>query len=408
MRIIFLNNYYYIRGGSERVFFGEMDMMKRHDHAVAGFARKHSLDLPSEYGRFFPPDIMTDKISLSWEAVRTIKEIIYSISAKDGLDKLIDEFKPDIAHVHNMYGRLTTSVLDLLSEKEIPTVMTLHDYKLVCPSYKLMFNNRICEDCKGAQYYKAVKNRCHKGSYLASVAIAMESYFNEWLKKYKKSIKYYISPSCFLKKKLIDFGWPENKIKFVKNFLDLSEFDPNYTHGKHFLYLGRLSEEKGIATLIQAFSKLQNRQAELLVVGDGPIRKELEYDARNNHRIRFAGYLSGRSLLEAIRNSLAVVVPSEWYENAPISILEAMAYGKPVIGATVGGIPEMIEDGVNGFLFESGNCSALRVVLDRLAGMDATEIENMGRAARKKAERENSTESHYQNLIEIYQEVLKR
>ncbi|NPU84515.1 MAG: glycosyltransferase family 4 protein [Syntrophaceae bacterium] len=407
MKIIFLNNYYYMRGGSERVFFGEMDMMKRHGHPVAGFARRHSLDMPSEYERFFPPDITTNKISLSWEAVKTIKEIFYSIRAKDRLKKLVDEFKPDIAHVHNMYGRLTTSILDLLSEKKIPAVMTLHDYKLVCPSYKFMFNGHICEDCKRARYYKAVKNRCHKESYWASAVIAMESYVNERLNKYRKSIKYLISPSHFLKHKLIDFGWSENQIEFVPNFLNLSDFNPNYTPGKYFLYLGRLSEEKGIRTLIKAFSKLQNRNAELLVVGDGPIRKELENQAENNQRVRFAGYLSGNSLLDATRNALAVVVPSEWYENAPISILEALACGKPVIGATIGGIPEMIEDGVNGFLFKSGNSNALAIALARLAEMDATEIENMGRAARKKAEREYGTESHYQSLMEIYRKALK-
>jgi glycosyltransferase involved in cell wall biosynthesis len=318
---------------------------------------------------------------------------------------LIDEFEPDIAHVHNMYGRLTPSVLDLLSEKAIPAVMTLHDYKLACPSYKLMYNNRICEDCKGARYYKAVKNRCHKESYWASAAIAIDSYVNERLKKYEKNIKCFISPSHFLKHKLIDFGWSENQIKYVPNFLNLSEFNPNFTPGKYFLYLGRLSEEKGIRTLIKAFSKLRNPHVGLLVVGDGPIRKELEDLARNDLRIRFAGYLSGNSLLEATRHSLAVVVPSEWYENAPISILEALACGKPVIGATIGGIPEMIEDAVNGLLFESGNGDALRIALKRLAEMDATEIENMGRAARKKAERENGTESHYQSLMEIYQKA---
>jgi len=407
MKILFLNNYYYIRGGSERVFFGEMDMMKRHGHSVAGFARKHSLDLPSEYGHFFPPDMKTDKISLSWEAVRTAKEIFYSVRAKDGLKKLISEFQPDLAHIHNMYGRLTSSVLDLLWDRKIPAVMTLHDYKLACPSYKLMFNSHICEDCRGALYYKAVKNRCHKESYWASAVIAIESYINEWSKKYRKKIKYFISPSHFLKNKLTDFGWSEDRIKFVPNFLNLSECKPNYTPGKYFLYLGRLSEEKGIRTLIKAFSELQYEHLELLVVGDGPIRDELEVLAENDQRIRFAGYLSGNTLLEAIRHSLAVVVPSEWYENAPISILEALACGKPVIGAAIGGIPEMIEDAVNGLLFESGNGNALRIALKRFAEMDATEIENMGRAARSQAERENGIESHYQSLMEIYQKAWK-
>ena len=407
MKVLFLNNYYYIRGGSERVFFGEMDMMKRHSHSVAGFARKHSLDIPSEYGHFFPPDITTEKISLSWEAVRTAKEIFYSFSAKDGLKKLICEFQPDIAHIHNMYGRLTSSVLDLLWDRKIPAVMTLHDYKLACPSYKLLFNNRICEDCKGALYYKAVKNRCHKESHWASAVIAIESYMNEWFKKYRKTIRYFISPSHFLRHKLIDFGWPENQIKTVPNFLNLSGFKPNYSPGKYFLYLGRLSEEKGIRTLIKAFSELKHRHLELLVVGDGPMRNKLEDLSKKDRRICFAGYLSGNTLLDVIRHSLAVVAPSEWYENAPLSVLEALACGKPVIGAAIGGIPEMIEDAVNGFLFESGNRDALWIAMERLAEMDRAEIENMGRAARNTVEREYGTESHYRSLMEIYQKAWK-
>ncbi|MGV8079851.1 MAG: glycosyltransferase family 4 protein [Syntrophales bacterium] len=407
MNILFLNNYHYIRGGAERVFFGEMDMMKRRGHAVAGFARRHSLDIPSEYDHFFPPDIRTDRIGLSWETVRTATEMFYSLRAKDGLRKLIEEFRPDIAHVHNMHGRLTASVLNLLAENAIPVVMTLHDYKLACPNYQFTARHRICEACKGGRYYKAVLNRCHKNSCLASAAIAVESYLNDRLIKHGNNIECFLSPSRFLKQKLIVFGWPENQIKFVPNFLNLPDFHPDYTPGGYFLYLGRLSNEKGIRTLIQAFSKMQNGNAKLLVVGDGPVRKELEDRADNNQRIHFAGYLEGDSLLEATRNSLAVVVPSEWYENAPISILEAFACGKPVIGAAIGGIPEMVEEGVNGFLFESGNCNSLRIALDRFAGMDAAEIETMGRAAREKAKREYGAESHYRNLMEIYENVRK-
>jgi len=241
MRILFLNNYYYIRGGSERIFFGEIDIMKKHGHATAGFSRQHPSNLPSEYAGFFPPDIVTEKISISWTAAKALKEIIYSGNARDNLDRLISEFKPDIAHIHNMYGRLTTSVLDLLTRRNIPAVMTLHDYKLSCPSYRFMYENRICEDCRGGRYYMAIRNRCHKDSYVASAAIALESYFNTWLHKYKKNIYRFVSPSRFLRDKFIQFGWPREQIRYIPNFLDLTQFEPNYTRGNYFLYIGRLS-----------------------------------------------------------------------------------------------------------------------------------------------------------------------
>ena len=408
VKIIYLNNYYYIRGGSERVFFGEMDIMKRYGHAVAGFSRKHPLDLPAQYDRFFPPNIVTERINLSWATVRTMKEIFYSRSARKGLEQLISSFKPDIAHIHNMYGRLTTSVLDLLAQKKIPIVMTLHDYKLACPSYLFMRNSRVCEDCKGGRFFMAVRNRCHKRSYAASTIVALESYMNEWLKKYRKNVHFFISPSLFLKDKLTEYGWPARQIKHVPNFLNITDFEPSYVSGSYFLYLGRLSEEKGIDNLIQAYIGLKQNRVGLTIVGEGPIRPDLERLAHGNPAIRFTGYLSGKMLQDITKNALSVIVPSVCYENAPISILEAMAYGKPTIGARIGGIPEMIKDGVNGFLFEAGHYDALKNVLERFTNIPTVGIEQMGKAARRKVESENSTESHYRNLMEIYQEVLMR
>jgi len=383
-----------------------MDLMQRKGHEVAGFARKHPSDIPSQYERFFPPDIVTDKISLSWDAVRTMKEIFYSRSARNGLEQVLSSFKPDIAHVHNMYGRLTTSVLDLLSEKKIPIVMTLHDYKLVCPTYLFMRNSRVCEDCKGDRFYMAVKNRCHKGSYAASAIVALESYMNAWLKKYRKYVAFFISPSLFLKDKLTECGWPADQIKHVPNFLPITELDPMYAPGTDFLYLGRLSEEKGIKTLVRAFMEMKQGHFGLKIVGDGPIRADLERLAKGNPLIRFTGYLSGKELQDASRYALAIVVPSLCYENAPLAILEAMAYGKPVLGARIGGIPEMIQDGLNGFLFESGNEAELKSTMERFIKLPKAHIEKMGRAGRNMAASQNSPESHYVALLGIYRNIL--
>lgn len=408
MRIIYLNNYYYIRGGSERIFFGEIDLMKKHGHEVAGYARKHLMNVPAKYETLFPPDIVTDKIGFSLETVRTVKEIFYSLSTRDGLEKLVSAFKPDIAHVHNIYGRLTTSVLDLLTQKKVPIVMTLHDYKLACPSYRFMHKGRVCEACIQDRFYMSVLKRCHKGSYAASGVIALESYINKWLEKYRKNIQLFIAPSCFMKDKILESRWPAQQIKHIPNFLNTSEFNPQYTPGRYFLYLGRLSEEKGIDTLVRAFLVLNQNKIGLTIVGEGPMRTDLERLSNGNPAIKITGYLSGDQLRNITRNALSIVVPSVYYENAPISLLEAMAYGKPVIGAAIGGIPEMIQDGENGYLFESGNCDALKIVLERFAKLPPDKIEAMGRAARKKVENINSEESHYHNLMKIYQEVLQR
>lgn len=408
MNILFLNNYHYLRGGSERVFFDEMQLLVQHGHKATAFARKHAEHISSECDNYFPADIKTDSIDLSWGALRTLKEIFYSGKAKGALDQLLKQFPPDIAHAHNIYGRLTTSVLDLLYEKGIPVLMTLHDYKLICPTYLLMCNGHICEDCKGGKFYMAVRNRCHKDSWLASAIYTLESYFNQWLGKYRRNIKLFIAPSLFMRDKFIEFGWPESQIEYIPNFIDLFEFPPQYERGDYFVCLGRLSSEKGLFTLVEAFKRVKFDNARLLLVGEGPIRRRLEKLANGDLRIRFTGYLSGNELRQTTRQSLAVIIPSECYENAPVSILESMALGKPVIASRIGGIPEMIVEGVNGYLFEPGSVDDLEEKIDLILSKPDSVIMEMGRSGRKKIERDHTSELHYERLMTVYRRALQR
>lgn len=407
MDLLYLNNYHYMRGGSERVYFGEMSMMESHGHAVHAFSREHPENFPNDTAPFFPAHIATEQVNLSWGGIKTLKEIIYSQTAKGALSRMLDTFHPDIAHAHNIYGRLTTSVLDLLHEADVPILLTLHDYKLICPNYKLMHHRKVCEDCKPSRYHMAVINRCHKGSYAASAAYAMESFFNQWLSKYKKNVRYFISPSSFLRDKLIEFGWPSERIALIPNFIDTSEFIPRFSPGNYFLYLGRLSHEKGIQTLLSAFLDLTKKGLKLIIVGEGPIRNDLELMAEGSDRVVFKGYLSGESLKEAIRGARAVVVPSEWYENAPLSVLEAMAYGKPVLGALIGGIPEMVQDGVTGALFRPGDAEHLREKLKLMQDCPESEITRMGMASRKRIEDEFTAERHYERLHSLYHKAIQ-
>jgi glycosyltransferase involved in cell wall biosynthesis len=338
--------------------------------------------------------------------VRSFMGFFYSLDAKKNLKEMLNEIQVDVAHVHNIYGRLTTSVLDCFRKAAIPIVMTLHDYKVICPSYKMMHHNRICEDCKGHKYYMAILNRCHKDSIIASTIYAVETYFNYIFKKYIKNVQYFISPSKFMKAKLIEFGFPETHIEYIPNFLSISDFEPNFIPGEYFLFLGRLSSEKGIGTLIKAFTSLRHHDMKLIIVGEGPMEDELKRIAGSDTRIKFSGYLSGAPLAEITKNALAVVVPSEWYENAPLSILEAMAYGKPVIGSAIGGIPEMIEDGHTGFLFEAGNVNELRKKLLTIFEMQKDDISRIGQSARWKVEKEYNAEVHYDRLMALYQRAV--
>lgn len=407
MKLLFLNNYYYLRGGSERVFFDEMTLLRLKEQEVTAFARAHENDIECETSAFFPAHIDTDRVNLSWAGANAFKEIVYSKTVKNALEDLLNGFSPDVAHAHNIYGRLTTSVFDLLHARNIPIVMTLHDYKLICPSYTMMNDDGVCEDCRHGRYYMAVKNKCHKSSVAASAAYAIESYFNAWCGKYRKNIRFFISPSLFLKKKLVEFGWDEKQIVYIPNFVALPEHDTESPPGDYLLYFGRLSKEKGVATLIRSFMNIKDRNARIKIAGDGPLRTQLESLAGKDSRISFEGYLSGKRLKRMIVESRAVVVPSEWYENAPLSVLEAMAFGKPVVGAAIGGIPEMVKEGVNGYLFESGHDEDLQLKLASILDHSDEKIARMGRASRDRVKREFSAENHYDRLMRVYSRTLE-
>ena len=407
MKTLYINNYNYVRGGAESVFLAEADLMERNGNIVQIFSRKHPNNLPSKYDPFFPKEMVTDSIKPTIASIRSLLQIFYSMDAKQHLAKMLHEIPVDVAHAHNIYGRLTTSVLDLLNKNNIPIVMTLHDYKIICPNYKLMHHGHICEDCKGNTYYMAPWNRCHKNSFFASSIYALETYFNHFFNKYRKNVRYFVSPSIFLKEKLIEFGWPKQQIEYIPNFIEPMKIVPNFSPGNYFLYLGRLSSEKGLLTLVESFMKLTSDKASLKIVGEGPLRHRLETTAKSSPQIQFTGYLSGKALKNAIRDALAIIIPSEWYENAPISILEAFSFGKPVIGSRIGGIPEMIDEGMNGYLFEPGNVDDLTAKLDLVLCTPVERITDLGHAARQKVEREYSSELHYDRLMDLYNRVLK-
>jgi glycosyltransferase involved in cell wall biosynthesis len=407
VKIAILNNYFYIRGGSERVFHDEMNMLKDHNHQVAAFCRSHNLDPQYEFSEFFPYLLETEKFGLSSESIKTATEIVYSWHARRKLSLFLDAWNADLGHLHNIYGRLSTSVIDELWKRKIPAVLSLHDYKLICPSYKLTKAGGVCEDCKGFKFYYAIKNKCHKNSSLASGLYALESYFNYFRKCYLNKISFLISPSDFLRNKFIEFGWNPEQIKTVPNFINSDLLRPNFDKGDYFLYIGRISREKGVATLLKSFSGLPS-DARLLIAGTGPLENELKKKNANHPGISFIGYLTGEKLSSAIRNARAVVVPSEWYENSPMSILEAMAYGKPVIGARIGGIPEMIHDNETGCLFRSGSVEELTEKLLYVNTLSNQKIQQMGYSARSFVQEKHSPRSHYDKLSFVYRSAIKK
>ncbi|MBJ6724267.1 glycosyltransferase family 4 protein [Geomesophilobacter sediminis] len=404
MRILFLNNFYYPRGGSERILFEEMRLLRAAGHEVAVFSRGHENNQHAEYARFFPPPLETERFGFSLTNLSTVGELVYSRTARRGLREVIRRFRPDVAHAHNIYGRLSLSVLDELKSAGIPVVMTLHDLKLLCPSYLMLRDGTVCERCRGKRFHRALLARCHKGSYPASAVYAFESWLNHALGKYR-FVSRFVAPSQFLRNKCIEYGWDEGRIAYIPNFVDLAASPQKKGAHGYLLYLGRLSREKGVASLLEAYQLLDS-PPRLVVAGDGPESTALRRKAVDaSLPVTFTGHMSADQIRELLSGAQAMVMPSQWYENAPLSLLEAFAAGTPVLASRIGGIPEMIDEGTNGYLFEPGNPSSLAAGIQRFLSLPAAARSEMEMAARAKVERHFHERRHRELLLELYRTV---
>ncbi|MDA8388756.1 MAG: glycosyltransferase family 4 protein [Nitrospiraceae bacterium] len=400
MKIVFANNYFYLRGGSERVFFGEMDLLRGRGHSVVPFSRRYGrADAEGETGRRFPADLRYEGVSLG-ARLHAAASLVYSFETKRKFLELLRGERPDLIHAHNIYGRLTTSILDAARRENTPAVMTLHDCKLLCPSYLMLREGRVCEACAGGRFHNCLIKKCHKESLPASLLYTVESAFNYLMRKYER-IRYFICPSRFIKDKHAQYGIAGEKLVHIPNFIKTGEYRPQCAPGDYILYMGRLSREKGVMTLLKAAKKMG---APLLIAGDGPARAEYADFIRQNGmgRVRLAGYLkTDAALKSAIQNAAFLVCPSECYENAPMAVLEAMACGKPVIGADIGGIPEMVIEEETGLLFRPGSHDQLAEKIDQLLSSPSLTAA-MGRRARRLAEERYSEEGHYKSLLALY------
>jgi glycosyltransferase involved in cell wall biosynthesis len=400
-----VQTFYYHRGGDSTYMLSLSKLLEEKGHEVVPFAMASPRNLPSPYARFFvseidfPELLRTASPGAAWKvATRSV----YNGEARRKIAALVDEVKPDVAHFHNIHAHLTASIVAPLRERGVPIVWTLHDYRLICPNTSLLSRGEICERCIPNRFYQAVLQRCKKGS-LAASGVAMLTTLYDRLERLPSRIDRFIAPSAFLKSKLLEGGLDPARIDCVPNFADLAGF-AGLPEKDYFCYVGRLSREKGLDVLVRAAASLD--AGRLLVVGDGPEAESLKALAREigANRVEFAGYRSGEELRRIVAESQFVVLPSRWYENLPYTVMEAFASSKAVVASEIGGIPEMVDDGVNGLLVPAGDAGALAAALRRMLG-DRRVREEMGRRGREKAERSYGREKHYGEIERIYREV---
>ncbi|MDI6786522.1 MAG: glycosyltransferase [bacterium] len=404
MKILKVNKFYFLRGGAERYFFNLIDILKTHGHEVIPFSMKNERNSKTSYGKYFVKDTEFYQKKSLWDYFHDAGRILYSLEAKSNIEKLIKETKPELAHIHNIAHQISPSILHSLKKYNIPIVQTLHDYKLFCPSYLFLSRNEICERCKGGRYFHVMIRKCFRNQRLASILGCFEAYLHRFLKIYD-NIDIFITPSKFMRNKMIECGLSQDKVVNIPNFVNTHDFKPKYHHQDYFLYFGRISPEKGVGTLITAMQEV--KRAKLIIAGEGrllPHIKRYAYDKKIMN-VEFLGYKSGKELEDVIRNAMFVIVPSECYENFPYAILESYALGKPVVGANLGGIPELIEDQVDGLLFEAFDYKDLALKINYFLDNERM-LPEMGRKVREKIEKHYDFEAHYQGLIKIYEMIL--
>ncbi|MDA3802483.1 MAG: glycosyltransferase [Patescibacteria group bacterium] len=403
MRILEVNKYHYPRGGADKYYLNITSSLKEAGHDVANFSMSHPSNLECQFSKYFPKRVSYNEDLGFINKLRIIGRVLYSFPVKRKFKKLVKDFKPEIIHIHNIYHHLSPSILTVAKKNKIPVVMHLHDYKLICPNHTLFVNGEVCERCRNYKYINCTKNKCLKNSFWGSLLATIEMWFHHRvLKIYEKNVDLFIAPSQFMKDISIKFGQKEKQIRVIHNpySSDLVNEEIESKMGDYLLFFGRLSEEKGLYTLINALSATKER---LIIVGQGPEYQGLQKRVDDlNVKVDFVGLKKGNELIELISNSKAVIIPSIWYENMPLSLLEAMNLEKVVIASKIGGLPELIENGRTGFLANPNDFRDLARVINSLNNYN---LEEMGRLAKERV-LELSPEKNTEEVLKTFKEIL--
>ncbi|OGI17291.1 MAG: hypothetical protein A3J63_01550 [Candidatus Moranbacteria bacterium RIFCSPHIGHO2_02_FULL_40_12b] len=355
MRILEINKFNFAKGGADRHFLDLVRMLRKNGNDAAVFSMDHSKNEESIWKKYFVSTVgYTGEFSI-WQKIKGIFRMFYSFEAKRKINELLDDFQPDIAHIHNIYHQISPSILPQIKKRNIPIVMTAHDYKLICPDYLLRGENY--------GFWKFVTEKCFKDSFIKSFLVALESKFHKFLDIYDKNIDLYIVPSEFARNKLISNGIKENKIfilpHFIANQTNTALLNSNVVNAKnrYALYSGRISEEKGVDALINIFENIEG--IKLYLAGES----EDNFKIKKSANIKYLGYLNSNKLADRIKNAEIIVSGSRLPETFGLVALEAASFGKPFVGFNSGAYGEIIENGKNGFLVETKK-DFIRVIKD--------------------------------------------
>jgi glycosyltransferase involved in cell wall biosynthesis len=389
MRVLLVHGAYQQFGGEDSVVRAERELLERNGDEVFVYSRHN--DEIKQFGAI-------DKASF-------FPQTVYSWKCSGEIADVVRGFRPDVAFVHNVYPLISPSVYHKLHELRVPAVQVLHNFRPYCPNGFFYTQGRICEACRDGNYLNAIRKRCYRDSYILSGLYALTLGANRLAGMVKK-IAGFICLTEFFKIKMREAGVPEAKLFVRPNFVYAPPLMPAAVdeNNGYALYMGRLSPEKGCWTLIHAFERLP--QFILKIVGTGPVEKELQdyVLAKGVGNIQFLGFKSGDEKWQLLRNSRCLILPSEWYENFPVTVLEAYMAARPVIASRMGGLPYIVEDGKSGFLFDAGEIDQLVQKVRQLFA-DAANADRMGAHARRLSETKYGPQQGYTNLMNIFSQV---
>lgn len=396
-----VNKFAFLRGGLERVMFDEMHGLQAAGHEVAIFSAAHPMNEVSEWSEFFVPyaELGADNSLGAWERLVAAKRMFDNPEAAKRFRRLVGAFEPDVVHAHGIHRQISPSILRVTRELRIPVVQTLHDFHHICPADTLLYaGERPCEPRRCGKYWygPAVVGRCHRRSVATSALSAAETSWARLVRAYERGVSRFISPSRFVAEKMRQGGW-DMPMDVIPNAI-AAESQVRPDAGNGFVYAGRIAPEKGIEYALEA---ARAAGIVLKVAGEGPALAALRCQFEGTP---FLGRLDTDAVADLVRGARAVVVPSVWYENAPMAVLEAMAAGVPVVASHIGGIPEQIEDGVTGILVRPGDSGDLAAAMRRLED-DPVLAARLGEAARASVRERFAPPAHLVALLRCYRDA---
>ncbi|MEB6379533.1 glycosyltransferase family 4 protein [Leclercia adecarboxylata] len=400
MKVLLVNKFFFIKGGAETVYFQERNMLKEAGVEVIDFSMQHENNFPSDYADYFVTNVDYHKEGGLLAGAKTAINFIHNREACKKMLALLQQTRPEIVHFHNIYHQLTPALIKVARDFGCKTVLTAHDYKIMCPSYSMLRDGKVCDACVTGSVFNAFRYRCQEGSAAKSLLLSLEATWQYIAQNYQ-ALDVIVSPSEFLRNEL-KRSLPDSRIDVIVNGIDDGQQPEEGPDEGYLLYVGRLSREKGVPTLTRAHQLMRNN-IPLKVVGHGPLYDDM---VKTFPHAEFLGYVQQGPALDAlIKNARAVVLPSECYENCSMAVLEAMSFARPVVGARIGGIPEQIRHGMEGLLFEPGNAQDLADALDEMAE-NPQQAREMGQKGRERLCQKYSLRKHMETLQSLYRELL--